>query len=332
MPGPTHLKVFVGSPSDVKAERDTVVRVLRRLEATAAFRGRVTLQVFTYDDEDAPIAMPASIDPQSGVVKYGGRPREHDFTIILLWSRMGTRLPPSNARPDGRRYESGTEWEYEDAKHGGKDVFVYLRTDAPPAIADDRAGEQLAKVRRFVDSFRNPDGSLAGFVQEFGERSPLEPLLDKQMQGVVRRWVERAERRRALVRFGATASVLALVGAGILIRVVTRPHVTFSLADSCTLRHFGDQQRGRLRVTYAVEGQSAAWARAQLALYAAPDAQVPFKRYDLEEAVATEATLDFALPEMPPTSSLRARIEATLPPATKIVSGPIDVECKKVEL
>ena len=182
---------------------------------------------------------------------------------------MGTRLPPSNAQPDGRRYESGTDWEYEDAKHGGKDVFVYLRTDAPPASADNRAREQLAKVRRFVDSFRNPDGSLAGFVQEFGERSPLEPLLDKQMQGVVRRWVERAERRRALARFGATASVLALVGAGILIRVVTRPHVTFSLADSCTLRRFGDQQRGRLRVTYAVEGQSAAWARAQLALYAA---------------------------------------------------------------
>src|SRR5262249_20329952 len=115
MSGPTHLKVFVGSPSDAKADRDTVVRVLKHIEATVAFKGRVTLQVFTYDDDDAPTAMPANIDPQGGIVKYGGRPSKHDFTIILLWSRMGTRLPPSVARPDGRRYESGTEWEYEDA-------------------------------------------------------------------------------------------------------------------------------------------------------------------------------------------------------------------------
>jgi hypothetical protein len=316
----------------VKADRYTVVRVLKHLEATAAFRGRVTLQVFTYDDEDAPTAMPATIGPQSGVVKYGGRPSDYDFTIILLWSRMGTRLPPDNARPDGRRFESGTEWEYEDAKHAGKDVFVYLRTDPPPAVADDRACEQLAKVRRFVDSFRNPDGSLAGFVQEFNARAPLDKLLDKQMQGVVRRWVERAERRRALSRFGATALVLAMVGTGILIWVVTRPHITLSLADSCTLRHYRDHQRGRLRVTYAVEGQSAAWARVQLALYATPDAPVPFKRYDLDEVAVTEAKLDFELPEMPPTNSVRARIEATLPPAKKVVSAFIDVDCKRVEL
>lgn len=35
--------------------------------------------------------------------------------ICILWSRLGTRQPPELTRPDGSRYNSGTEYEFEEA-------------------------------------------------------------------------------------------------------------------------------------------------------------------------------------------------------------------------
>src|SRR5262249_13241846 len=155
--------------------------------------------------------------------------------IILLWSRMGTRLPPSLQKPGGGTYESGTEWEYEDARQAGKDVFVYLKADPPPAgtTATGDAQEQEQKLKRFVAGFRNADGSLEGFVNEYRDPPGLEPILDKHMQGVVRRFVDRAEKKRNRIRLGALAS-LVLVAAGLLVasRVqatkADQPKVTFN--------------------------------------------------------------------------------------------------------
>lgn len=37
-------------------------------------------------------------------------PRECDLTIVLLWGRLGTPLPPENRQVDGTVYASGTVW------------------------------------------------------------------------------------------------------------------------------------------------------------------------------------------------------------------------------
>ena len=174
----TRIKVFLGSPSDVKEDRDIAVFVLKRIAETPAFRGRVDIQVFTYDDPNAPTAMPANVNPELGIVKYGGRPSKHHFTIIILWSRMGTRLPQSLRRPEGGAYESGTEWEFEDARRAGRDVFVYLRTDPPPPAAPGEGQEQLQRLQRFVSGFRNADGSLAGPPLGF-PKGPEDLLVDE---------------------------------------------------------------------------------------------------------------------------------------------------------
>ena len=38
--------------------------------------------------------------------------------VSILWSRLGTRLPKGFTRADGSRYDSGTEYEFEDALEG----------------------------------------------------------------------------------------------------------------------------------------------------------------------------------------------------------------------
>ena len=42
-------------------------------------------------------------------------PSNADIVVCILWSRLGTPLSEDFRRPDGSRYGSGTEWEFEDA-------------------------------------------------------------------------------------------------------------------------------------------------------------------------------------------------------------------------
>ena len=326
---PTHIKVFLGSPSDVKDGRDAAVRVLKRIADTPAFRGRVTIQVFAYDDEAAPTAMPASATPQLGIVKYGGRPAEHDFTIIILWARMGTRMPPSVERPSGGVYESGTQWEYEDARRAGKDAFVYLRTDPPPpataALPD--AQEQLEKLRAFVDGFRNADGSLAGFVTQYRDPPGLDEILNGHMQGVVRHRVERAERRRTRTIFGALAG-LAMVTAGVLAVVITkanRPQVAFTSATECQFAQHEGKSMGFLTVAYDVMNAHDTES-VYLALYKEQVFSHAVVRRQLKSKSASGWPIDFEI-SGPIILPAWARIEVDQGSRTSAVSPSIPIAC-----
>ena len=61
--------------------------------------------------------MLASLTPQEAVNRFGAQPSECDIVVVVLWSRMGTRLDPAafGEKPGGGPYLSGTEWEFEDA-------------------------------------------------------------------------------------------------------------------------------------------------------------------------------------------------------------------------
>jgi len=272
---PTHVKVFLGSPADVTEDRNTAARVLKSIEGNAAFRGRLTIEVFTYDDPSAPTAMPATETPELAIAKFGGRPSRHDITIILLWSRMGTRLPSSVRRRDGSTYDSGTQWELEDARRAGRDAFVYLRSDPPaPELLDSAEGrDQLARLRKFVDSFRNHDGSLAGFVYQYSSRADLEAILEKHMQGVVRTLLERSERKRAWLYAGSLVAVSLATAAALLVRQTgatnaererarhaealaldaQRPQIDFRHADACVFAHGPHEHDGHVTLDYGVE-------------------------------------------------------------------------------
>jgi hypothetical protein len=212
--GPAYLKVFLGSPSDVKDGRDFAVSALRRVERKAAFTGRIKIDTFTYDDRDAPTAMPANLSPQQGITKYGGRPSEHDFTLIFLWSKMGTRLAPEK---DGRVYESGTEWEYEDARRGGKDAFIYLKMPPPSSWPDEGARTNYAKLERFLGNFRNSDGSLNGFIHQYTSLAELEPMLDRHLERLIRRWLDRWYQRRLLATATLAIVAMALLISGVVL-------------------------------------------------------------------------------------------------------------------
>ena len=76
-------------------------------------RGRVHIDVVSWDDPHAPAQMDARLTPQQAVDRSLPTPAECDLTVVLLWGRMGTPLTEKKA--DGTPYLSGTEWEFENA-------------------------------------------------------------------------------------------------------------------------------------------------------------------------------------------------------------------------
>lgn len=110
-----HQKIFIASPGDVCDERGLARGVIERIRSERAFRGRVDLECVAWDQPGAGVAMEALMTPQEAIARGLPKPSECDIVVVILWSRIGTRLPPEYTKADGSRYVSGTEWEFLDA-------------------------------------------------------------------------------------------------------------------------------------------------------------------------------------------------------------------------
>lgn len=190
MSAPLTLRAFLSSPSDVVEERELARQVMQGLEGSHLLRGRVHFEVVAWDDQYASAPMDARQTPQASVDLYTGRPADCDLTLVILWSRIGTPLPPGLMRPDDSHYESGTVWEYEDALSAGKSVFVYRRTVKPQIDLDDpEFGEkraQYAAVNAFFDRFKNVDGSSQAGFNPYAQPQDFARLLRQHLEGFVK--------------------------------------------------------------------------------------------------------------------------------------------------
>src|SRR5215211_2772029 len=187
------LRIFISSPDDVADERALARKLIEgRLRRDPSFRHRALLEAVTWDDPDAPTPMLAQLTPQAAV----SRPSECEIVMVILWSRMGTPLPPEIHRPDGRAYTSGTEWEFEDALNSNPqpDILVYRRAEQfkisledpdDPRIQD--ALQQRRLVNRFFEQFRNQDGSLRGGVTQYETPSGFVERLESDLRHLIER-------------------------------------------------------------------------------------------------------------------------------------------------
>ena len=119
--------------------------------------------------------------------------------IAILWSRLGTRLPKDFRRADGSRYESGTEYEFEDAVQsfratGKPHMLVYRKTATPSVSLDDEQAllervEQKRKLDNFVSRWFHDaeDGSLKAAFHPFESPSDFEQLLENHLHRLIDR-------------------------------------------------------------------------------------------------------------------------------------------------
>ncbi|WP_300451758.1 ATP-binding protein [Accumulibacter sp.] len=136
------LKVFVSSPGDVPEERALTERVLRRLGEQ--YRDHVRLLVVLWEHE--PLFAHDTFQSQIE------RPSQCDLVISILWSRLGTRLPPDFAPAPGVVAPTGTEFEVQDALdafrlRGRPHLLIYRRTTSPQV--DVSQSDVRERVRQY---------------------------------------------------------------------------------------------------------------------------------------------------------------------------------------
>ena len=183
------LRIFISSPGDVFEERAIANRVIERLQSE--YIGKVVLEPVLWEHE--PLVATSTFQHQ--IVK----PSDSDIVIAILWSRLGTRLPKEFVRADGSRYESGTEFEFEEAiegfrKNGKPDLLVYRKT-APPSVRLDDEKElldrlsQKKKLDEFVDKWFHDktEGTLIAAFHAFEAASDFETLLENHLHRLVDR-------------------------------------------------------------------------------------------------------------------------------------------------
>ena len=187
--GPGHLRIFVSSPGDVRQERRIVRDVLGRLQDE--IEGVATLEPIFWEEEP----LLATDTFQTQIL----RPSDCDIMVAILWSRLGTPLPVDITRPDGTRYESGTEFEFEDAVRGFQEsgrprLLLYRKTVPASVTLDDEKGllqrvEQKKKLDAFIDHwFRNAeDGTLTGAFHNFETTAEFEYLIEGHLRKIIHR-------------------------------------------------------------------------------------------------------------------------------------------------
>ena len=99
------IKIFVSSPGDLKPERQRARIIIERL--AYRFKERVVLKALFWED----VAIHAHDSFQGQLTSAS----KFDVMVMMLWSRIGTWLEEGIQRPDGTRYASGTEFEFEQA-------------------------------------------------------------------------------------------------------------------------------------------------------------------------------------------------------------------------
>ena len=142
------------------------------------------------------------------------RPGECQVMVCILWSRIGTRLPRQISRPDGTPYDSGTEYEFENAVAGfhrtGEPALLVYRKTAEPNVSlrDEQALLQRLDQKRRLDGFLNrwfhdeTDGTLKAAFHPFETSAQFEELLEAHLRKLLARRLPPITRRRTAARAG----------------------------------------------------------------------------------------------------------------------------------
>ncbi len=181
------LKIFISSPGDVGQERLIAQRVVGRLQHE--FSAFMELEPILWEHE--PLRATSHFQDQIAA------PSMADIVICILWSRLGTRLPAHFHRADGSLYDSGTEWEFEDAlaaykERGTPDLIVYRKSAEPHAsMSDEEALLQKLGQKRALDTFidrwfGNPHESFKAAFHQFPSPDAFEELLENHLRRLIR--------------------------------------------------------------------------------------------------------------------------------------------------
>lgn len=184
------VRIFVSSPGDVGRERETAAKLITRLRAEWA--GITEVEGYFWEHEP----MHAGADFQGQIPP----PASFDVFVGILWSRLGSRLHGQHLRPDGTRYRSGTEFEFENAleayrKSANKTprLLIYRRSEVPsfPAEPQDLREErekQWEALKSFIDRWfldSTDGGTFKAAFNSYAHTADFEDRLENHLRKII---------------------------------------------------------------------------------------------------------------------------------------------------
>ncbi|MCW1913389.1 DUF4062 domain-containing protein [Luteolibacter sp. GHJ8] len=189
------LTLFVSSPGDVRDERQAVGRIVERLQAR--YWNFIRLEPVLWEKE--PLRATAHFNEELI------RPSDCDLFVGILWSRLGSPLPSQFNRKDGTRFDSGTEWELEEATEAFEerakkdptkakpDILVYRRISEPPTGDPAQEGarkEQRKKLDAFCERFFfNKDKTIRRAFSPYESVDEFSSLFEQHLEKLLLRHI-----------------------------------------------------------------------------------------------------------------------------------------------
>jgi eukaryotic-like serine/threonine-protein kinase len=167
------VSVFLSSPADVPAERQRAERVVSRLGGVYAAHVELALERWERRFYEASKGFQDAIAAME----------TFDLVIGVLWSRIGSELPPDRfRRPDGTPFESGTVYEIETAiaasRRSGRPAVYILKKSSPVTYEAEHVDEQRAQKealdRWWGRTFRDEAGHYVAATNNFGDADDFE--------------------------------------------------------------------------------------------------------------------------------------------------------------
>ena len=199
------IRVFISSPGDVVEERRRAALVLGRLKRDFARFFKISPELWEYEP------MIAAGVFQDVIIE----PAATDIVVVILWSRLGTPLPPRTPIRDyrgidGRTPVTGTEWEFENALGAARekkarqepatpDILVYKKdvdgvARGRTSAQLDEAVRQMAALEQFwARYFQNPSGEFTLAFNSFTSLDSFERQLEAHLRALLQRRIEREE-------------------------------------------------------------------------------------------------------------------------------------------
>jgi WD40 repeat protein len=194
---PRQLKIFISSPGDVEAERNSARRVISLLDGR--WGEHVRLSAYDYREE--------SFDSLEGFQEQVPDVAQYDLVVGILWKRIGTQLNPAKFPSERGLHASGTVYELETAfvaaeRQGRPDVVVF-RKQAKVQYDESAVTQQMDQreklLRWWQSCFGGPGEPVKRASISFEGPDDFEDTLEK--------WVEDWLRKQHLIPSGLSWNI-----------------------------------------------------------------------------------------------------------------------------
>lgn len=170
------IHITIISPTDVNKERDIIKEVCDEFNLYL----RKKLKIVVHRWEDYPQVFHK--DPQAGFNSYHELAKS-DLVVAIMWYRLGTFLPKTyQGKVTGTQRVTGTQFEFEEAVHNTKELWIYRKTDDVNLSIDELAtvGEQKQRLDLFLEAMELKGEAKHG--QHFFKHSDFKVKFQNHLQ------------------------------------------------------------------------------------------------------------------------------------------------------